>query len=140
MIIVAAAVVASEAPAVASFFEKSMCESLLCRRQLGTLQVLFLQSFDRWPGLRQLKHSLNFCICSRRSFCFIDLDFSQLEIACCLSLNGHSEFIGFVESSALDAKVLDLVSRGFENYFCQTTSLSVLTSSHELLLRSQATL
>ena len=33
-------------------------KSLLCRLpQLGTLHVLLLQSFDMWPGLKQLKHS-----------------------------------------------------------------------------------
>ena len=53
---------------------------------------------------RQSKHSLNFCTCSRRSFSFIDLYFSQPQIACCSSLNGQSEFFAFVESSALDAK------------------------------------
>ena len=52
VVIVATAVVASEAPDIACFFEKSLCKSLLCRRsQLGTLKVLLLQSFDRWPGL-----------------------------------------------------------------------------------------
>ena len=45
VIIVATAVVASEAPVVASFSEKSLCKSLLCRRsQLAKLQVLLLQS------------------------------------------------------------------------------------------------
>ena len=107
VIIVATAVVASQAFDVASFFEKSLCISLLCRlSQLGTLQVLLLQSFDRWPCLRQLKHSLNFCSISRRSFSFIDINFSQLQMAYCPSLNGHSEFVGFAEPSALDAKVL----------------------------------
>ena len=104
VILVATAVVASEALVVASFFEKSLCKSLLCRRpQLGTLQVLLLQSFERCPGLRQLKHSLNFCICSRRSFSFLDLNFSQSQIACCPPLKGPSEFFGLIKSSALDA-------------------------------------
>ena len=46
---VATAVVASEAPVVASFFEKSLCKLGFRRPQLGTLQVLdtlLLQSFD----------------------------------------------------------------------------------------------
>ena len=107
VILVATAVVASEALVVASFFEWSMCKSLLCRRpQLGTLQVLLLQSFDRWPGLRQLKHILKFCTCSCRSFSFIDLKFSQLQLASCPSLNGHSDIFGLIKSSALDSKVL----------------------------------
>ena len=107
MIIVVAAVGASEAAVVASFFEKSLCRSLLCRRpQLGTLHVLLLQSFERLPGLMQLKYSLNFCTCSRRLFSFIDLIFSQPQLACCRSLNGQSELFGSVDSSALDAKAL----------------------------------
>ena len=72
----------------------------------GTLQDVILLFLVLLPGLRQLKQSLNFCTFSRRSFGFIDLNFLQLQMACCPSLNGHSEFFGFIESSALDAKVL----------------------------------
>ena len=72
VMIVATAVEASEAPVVASFLEKSVCKTLLCRRQqLSTLQVLLLQSFNRSPGLRQLEHSLKFCACFSHSFSFI---------------------------------------------------------------------
>ena len=107
VMLVANDVVASETFVVVSFFEKSLCKSLLCRRpQLGTLQVLLLQSLDRWPGLIQLKHSVSFWTCSRRSFSFIDLNFSQFQIARYPSLNGHSKFFGFVESSAFDENVL----------------------------------
>ena len=110
VIIVATVVVASEAPVVASFFGKLLSKISLRRRpQLGTVQVLDMQSFNRWPGLKQLKHSLNFCTCSRCSFSFIDLNFLQLPIACCPSLDGLSEFLGFVESSALDAELLVFV-------------------------------
>ena len=105
VIIVATAVVASEAHVVASSF-KSLCKSLLCRcPRLGALQVLLLQSFDRWAGRRQLKTHLNFCTCSRRSFSFIVLKFLQLQIACCPSLNGRFKFFSLVESSAFDAKI-----------------------------------
>ena len=106
MINVANAVVASAVPVVASFF-KLLCNHLLCcRPQLSTLQVLLLQSFDRWPSLKQLKHSLNFCTCSRRSFSLIHLNLLQLQIACCPSFKGKSEVFSFVEPSALDAKAL----------------------------------
>ena len=46
VIFVATAVIESEAPVVASFFEKSLCKSLLCRlpvHEIGTIQVLLLQ-------------------------------------------------------------------------------------------------
>ena len=104
---VATAVIASEAPVVTSFFERSRYKSWLCSLpQMGTLQVLLLQSFNRWPGLRQLNHSQNFCLCSLRSFSFIDLSFSQHQMACCPSLKGHFESLGLVELSELNAEVL----------------------------------
>ena len=106
-IIVATVVVASEANLIASFFEKSLCKNLLYRLpQWGALQVLILQSFDSWPGLKQLKRNLNFCICSCRSFSFLDLHFLQLQMAWCSSLLWHSEFFRFVELSALESKTL----------------------------------
>ena len=107
VMLVATAVVASETFFVVSCFGSSLCKSLLCRLpQLGTLQVLLLQSFDMWPGFKQLKHSRNFWTCSRRSFTFSDLNFSHVQIGCCPSLKGHSKFLGLLDSSAFEAKVL----------------------------------
>ena len=107
VMLVANAVVASETFFVACFFEGSLCRSRLCRLpQLGTLHVLLSQSFDRWPVLKQMSQSRYVWTCSRRSFTFIDLNFLQIQMGCCPSLNGQTKFLGLVESSAFEAKVL----------------------------------
>ena len=58
-----------------------------------------------WPGLKQLKHSRNFLTYSRRSIIFSNLNFSHVQIVCCLSLKEHSRFLGLLDSSAYEAKV-----------------------------------
>ena len=91
-----------------------------------------------------LKHSRNFWTCSRRSFTFIDLNFSQDQTGCCPSLKGHSKFLGLLDSSAFEAKYSSSVYHGFEICYCQTTSLSMsndeFVCSPELQLWRQATL
>ena len=117
VILVATAVVASDTLAVASFLKRSLCKNPMCRfAQLGTLHVL-LQSFDRWPGLKQLKYSRNFWTWSRCSVTFINLNFSQVGKGCCSPLEGHSRFLRLLESSAFEAKVLVLGLLRLRNFF-----------------------
>ena len=119
--LVATAVVASETFFVVSFFGKSMCKSLLCRlHQLDTLHVLPLQSFEKLPGLKQLKHSRNFLTCSRRSITFIDLNLSHVQINCCPSSKGHSMFLGLLDSSAFETNVIVFGLSRLRNLFLST--------------------
>ena len=102
MFVVATAVVLSEVLVVASFL-RCPVQNLLFRRP----QVWhFLQSLDQRPGLKQLKKNLNYSTCSRRSISLFYLNSSEIQMACRPSFKGQSEIFGFVESSALDAKVL----------------------------------
>ena len=101
---VATAVVAFETFFEVFLFGKSLCKSLFCRLPLW----VHYMSFDMWPDLKQLKHSLIFWTCSRRSFTFIDLNSSHLKKRFCLSLKGRSRFLGLLDTSAFEAKVLVL--------------------------------
>ena len=70
--------------------------------------VSFHQFYKHYRESSMCNHCCYCCrsTCSCHSFSFIGLIFSQLQIACCPSLNGHSEFFGLVESSAFDSKTL----------------------------------
>ena len=75
------------------------------------------------PGLKQLKLSRNFWTFSRRSFTFIDLKFSHVQMGCCPSLKGHSKFLGLLDSSAFEAKVLVFVLSRLWNLFLSNDEL-----------------
>ena len=106
VLFVATAFVASEAPVAASFFEKSLCKWFCIFVHNGAHYKFYFCNPLTGAKWRKWKHNLNFCTCSRRSFSFSDLNFSQYLMACFPSLNGRSEIFDFVESSALEAKVL----------------------------------
>ena len=142
VMLTATAVVASDTFFVLSLFVKSLWRSLLCRLQhLGTIHVLLLRSIKKITVLKQLNHSRYFWLCSRRSFIFIDLNiFHKSKEGLVRPWKDIWGCWVYLSLERLKQRYSSSVYPGFETNFCQTNSLSVLTSSPELLFWRQATL
>ena len=97
LMLIASDSVASETLLVVSFFS-----TLLFRKLMRHLKVQLLQSSNRGPGIKQLKHNLNFWTCSCRSIAFNGLICSYAQVACCSSLKVPSKLLNLLDSSACE--------------------------------------